>query len=87
MKYTEKWTSFPMRLEKIFRRLVGLGRHVKGFIFTSNGKFLESVQRVSQEEDNQQADIVDKAKDEVSIDKANGSRDGALWTDLRNIKM
>lgn len=58
---------------------------MKGFILTSNGKFLESVPRVSQEEDNQQADLVDKDKDEVSIDKVNGSRDGGLWTDLRNI--
>lgn len=38
------------------------------------------------EGDNQQADTVDKAKDEGSIGKANGSREGGLWTDLRNIE-
>ena len=33
------------------------------------------------EGDNYKADTVDKAKDEGSIDKANGSREGGLWTD------
>ena len=32
MKYRDKWSSFPMRLEKTFCKPVGLAGHVKGLI-------------------------------------------------------